>query len=212
MTRAPGPFPRLRRLRRSLLARRRGIAALCVGLAAAISMQAKAAPPPPRVEVLVAAHDLPGGAPVRRADLASAAFAPDSVPDGALRRGDEAVGRLLTGPVRRGEPLTDVRLLGSGLLAARPGTVAAPVRIGDRDAVALLRVGDHVDVLAADPRSRAPAVTVAWSAVVLALPPARSQDPGQASGALVVLAVDAEVARVLAGRAVSSFLSVVLVG
>jgi len=44
------------------------------------------------------------------------------VPAGALLLDEAALGRLVAGPVRRGEPLTDVRLLGAGLLAvAEPG-------------------------------------------------------------------------------------------
>ncbi|QNN51560.1 Flp pilus assembly protein CpaB [Nocardioides mesophilus] len=211
MTLTPRPLPRLRRLRRALLARRRGLAAVCAGLAVLVAVQAQASPPPERVQVLVAAHDLGGGVPLRAADLATVPFPPERVPAGALTRAAAAVGRTAVGPVREGEPITDARLLASGLLDRHPGAVAVPVRIGDRDAVSLLHVGDHVDVLAADPQAREAAVTVASRAPVVALPAARSVDAGLQSGALVVLAVPRDVAARLAGLGVSQFLSVVLV-
>ncbi len=210
MTSAAAPAALFRRLRRLVLARRRLLAALCAALAVATALQVNAAPPPPRTTVLTAARDLPPGTRVATGDLVPAAFDPASVPDGVLTLG-EAVGRTTVGPVRAGEPLTDVRLLGRGLLDRYPGAVAAPVRIGDAASVDLLRVGDRVTVLAADPQGDAGAVTVADTVPVIAVPPRRRSDPSLVSGALVVLAVDATTARELAGAGVTSFLSVVLV-
>jgi hypothetical protein len=89
--------------------------------------------------------------------------------------------------------------------------VLAPVRIGDAASVDLLRVGDRVTVLAADPQADAEAVTVADTVPVIAVPPRRRSDSSLASGALVVLAVDATTARELAGAAARSLLSVVVV-
>lgn len=200
----------LRRLRRIVLARRRLLAAVCAALAVATALQAGAAPPPPRVRVLTAGRDLAPGTTVTAADLAPARFAPGSVPSGVLSRA-EALGRTTVGPVRAGEPLTDARLLSGSLLAAYPGTVAAPVRIGDAAAAALLRVGDRVSILAADPQADEPAVTVAEGVPVIGLPPRRRSDPALASGALVVVAVDAVTARALAGASARAFLSLVLV-
>ena len=199
----------LRRLRRLVLARRRPLAAVCAALAVAVALQANAAPPPPRTWVLTAARDLAPGVTVSAEDLTAVAFDPASVPVGVLSRA-EAVGRTTVGPVRAGEPLTDVRLLDDGLLARYPGAVVAPVRIGDAASVDLLRVGDRVTVLAADPQSRAPAETVAEAVPVVAVP-RRGSDAGLGSGALVVVAVDPQTARALAGAGVSAFLSIVLV-
>jgi Flp pilus assembly protein CpaB len=160
--------------------------------------------------VLVAARDLPPGTTLTASDLAPAWFAPGSVPAGVLTRSG-VLGRTTVGPVRAGEPLTDVRVLGESLLERYPGAVAAPVRIGDAASVDLLRAGDRVTVLAADPQSERAAVTVADAAPVIAVPPRRRTDSGLSSGALVVLAVDPAVARSLAGAGVASFLSVVVV-
>jgi hypothetical protein len=50
--------------------------------------------------------------------------------------------------MRKGEPLTDARVLGDALLQGYgPGTVAAPIRIADPAAAHLLHPGDRIDVL-----------------------------------------------------------------
>nr|MBA3619744.1 Flp pilus assembly protein CpaB [Acidothermales bacterium] len=151
------------------------------------------------------------------------------------RPGDDVVGRLLAAPARRGELLTDARLLGPGLLAGYPeGLVAAPVRIADSGAVSLLRAGDRIDVLAADPSpystaadpayaegdgagaSGGPAAArvVAPAVRVLTVPRAPDGGPldggGFVDGALVVLAVTPAVAAELARAEVSARLSVLL--
>lgn len=202
---------RLRRLRRGALRHRRPLAAVLAGLAVAAALQASAHPAAPTVPVVVAAHDLAPGTVLASTDLTTTAFRPDSVPAGTIGL-REALGRRLVGPVRSGEPLTDVRLLGDALLSRYPGTSAVPVRLGDADAAALLRVGDRVTLLAADPQASGPAVTVAQDAPVLALPDSRRGSPELTGGALVVLALDAGTARVVAGAASRSFLSVTVVG
>ena len=54
------------------------------------------------------------------------------MPAGALRDVTALLGRVLAAPVRRGEPITDVRLVGPSLLGATTaGLVAVPVRIAD---------------------------------------------------------------------------------
>lgn len=201
---------RRRRLRRAVLARRRPIAALAAALAVLVGLQAAAPPPPPTVMLLTAGRDLPAGTVVTRDDLARTAFLPESVPRGALTAPGEVVGRTTTGPVRAGEPLTGVRLVSGSLLDGYPGRLAVPVRVADPGAVALLRVGDRVDVLAADPQGRSEAVVVAAGAPVVALP--RTEEAALASGGLVVLAVDHETARALAAAAVSGYLSVAITG
>ena len=208
MTRLPST---LRRLRRAVLARRRPLAALLAALATAAALRAYAAPPPPRTAVLTAAHDLPAGAVVTPADLRRTPSDPGSVPSGVLPDAAAAVGRTTTGPVRAGEPLTDARLLTRSLLEGYPGRSAVPVRIGDADAVGLLRVGDRVDVFAADPQGAARAVLLGRDVPVLAIP--RADDdalPGTTSGALVVLAVPEAATATVSQAAVSSVLSVAL--
>src|SRR6476469_1628196 len=136
----------LRRARRQILARRRPIAAGCAAVAVLAVLQANAPPATPRATVLTAARDLPAGAVIGSDDLTRTAFDPADVPDGMLRDPRSAVGRTTAVPVRRGEALTDVRLVTSSLLTGHPGLVAVPVRIGDPGVVRLLRVGDRVDL------------------------------------------------------------------
>jgi len=199
-----------RRLRRIVLARRRPIAALFAAVAVLAGLQANAAPAPPRTSVLTAARDLPAGAVVRADDVTSVEVDPAAVPAGVLPGPRAAIGRTTTTPVRRGEPLTDVRLVTASLLDGYPGLVAVPVRIGDPGAVRLLRVGDRVDLLAADPQGRGPASVVGDRVPVLAIPQPGEESPGLTNGALVVVGLDPEAAREVAQASVSSFICVVL--
>lgn len=199
----------LRRIRRAVLARRRPLAAVAAGLAVAAALQANAAPPSPRVVVAVAGHDLPAAVRIEAGDLATRAFAPGSVPAGVVTAA-QAVGRTTVGPVRSGEPLTDARLLGRSLLDGYPGAVAAPVRIGDPAAVALLRVGDRINLLAADPQGRDEARVLAYDAPVIVLPRRSSTGTDLVSGALVVVAVPPQTALALASAGVTSFLSLTI--
>lgn len=198
-----------RRVRRTILARRRLLAAVCAAVAVAAGLQSAAGPPAATTPVLTASRDIPGGAVVHAADLATAAFAPDSVPSGVLTSSALAVGRTTSTPVREGEPLTDVRLVAGSILEGYPGAVAAPVRIGDPGAVGLLRIGDRVDVIAADPQG-GDAVVVASNAAVIAIPEQADTNASMVSGGLIVLAIPDGTARSIAAAGVSSFLSVVI--
>lgn len=210
-----GPLVRtrssLRRIRRAVLARRRVLAAVFAALAVATALRANAEPAPPRVPVLVASHDLPAGATLGAEDVTTTGFAPGTVPDGVVESTAGVLGRTTIGPVRAGEPITGVRLLGAEMLSRYPGTVMAPVRLGDRATVDLLRVGSRIDILAADPQGSGPAVLAASDVPVLALPPARGGGAGLTRGGLILVAVSDETARELAGHAVTSFLSAVVV-
>lgn len=199
-----------RRARRTLLARRRPIAAVCAAVAVASALQANSAPPPPRTTVLTAAHDLAAGVVVRPEDLARTRYDPDSVPSGVLPDPAAAVGRTTTGPVRAGEAITDTRLLAAPLLSHYPGLVAVPVRIGDPGAVRLLRVGDRIDLLAADPQGERPAQVVGRDVPVLAIPRAGPESPGLTTGALVVVGLTDGAAQTVAQASVSAFVSVVI--
>jgi pilus assembly protein CpaB len=204
---ALGPTSRavlaLRALRRAVRLRRRLLAAGLAAATVAIGLGVLAPSPAATAPVVVAAADLPGGGVLRAADLAVRRFAPAVVPAGAARTPRRLLGRVLAAPVRAGEPVTDVRVVGPGLVRAYgPDAVAAPVRIADADSVALVRVGDRVDVLAPDPRGlQAPSTAVA-DAPVVAIPAAEGEVAASTAGALVVLAVTASEARGLARHGV----------
>lgn len=206
---APPPRRRLRSFRVFVARRRRPLAALAAALAVAAGVAVARPPTPPSVPVLVAARDLDTGVVLGPRDVRTARLPPDAVPDHALRRLADTRGRPLAAAVRRGEPLTDVRLVGPQLRGS-PGTVAVPVRFADPDAARLLRPGDRVDVLAArtsdgpsvplpetggpnPPRAR----VVAGDAAVLARP-----DTGEdRTGGLLILSVSPDAAAAIAGAA-----------
>lgn len=199
-------------LREGSRAIRRHRALLAGGLAAAAvatALPVLAPSPPAGLVVVAAARDLAPGTPLVAADLAHVSFPQAVVPAGVLTSAADLVGRVLAGPVRQGEALTDVRLLGSGLLLHSSGLVATPVRLADPATAAFLRAGDRVDVLAARTALSGPAstaaTTVAAGVQVLAVP--RAGDDG-AEGALVVLAATPATAAKLAAAAVGSRLSV----
>jgi Flp pilus assembly protein CpaB len=208
----PGRRERVRRtVRRAVLSRRRPLAALCAAGAVLAGLHAVRPPPGPTVTVEVAAHDLPSGAVLTGGDLVSRSYPAGVAPVGSVA---DAVGRTLAGPVRAGEPVTDARLVAPALLDGYPGRVALPVRIADAAAVGLLRSGDRVDLVAADPR-RGTASYVAVGVPVLAIP---ALDPGQATGGaaltgrlVVIAAAPSDVDRI-AGAAATDLLSVVISG
>ena len=159
--------------------------------------------------VLTAAHDLTSGVVLRPKDVTLTAFVPGSVPAGVV--GERfALGRTTAAPLRQGEPVTDVGLVGRSLLDGYPGLVAVPIRIGDAGAVRLLRVGDRIDLLAADPRGETRAEVVGRGVPVLAIPRIAPDAPGLTTGALLVVGLPDGAARTVAQASVSTFLSVVL--
>jgi pilus assembly protein CpaB len=210
-------LPGRRRWSRRVRRHRRGLTAGLAGVCLIASLQAAAPARPSLVAVLVAARDLPGGGPLSAADLTLTRLPPSAVPSGALRAAGEAVGRTLAAPVRRGEPLTDVRLVGPRLVdALGPGLVATPVRLADPALASLLRPGDRVDVLAApaDPAAATHTTVAAADVQVLAVPVPDTGDETAAAvdGALVVLATTPRIATVLAGASAADRLSVTLLG
>lgn len=194
---------RLRPVRRAVLARRRLLAALLAAAAVATGMHAAAGPPPPSVTVLTAARDLSAGTVLEPGDLVPTEFAPDSVPAGT---GRAAVGRMLAAAVRRGEPVTDVRLVGPALTAGDPDRTAVPVRLPDAGMVALLEVGDRIDLVATDPQGTG-AHVVAAAVPVLAIPPPDDAAVAGQSGALVVVGADPADVSDLADASVRYFLT-----
>ncbi len=193
-----------RRVRLAVLRRRRLLAAMLTAVAVASGLHAVAAPAPATISVPVAARDLPAGVVLSAADVRTASFAPGSAPDGVA---PDAVGRTLAAPLRRGEPLTDVRLVGASLTEGLPGLVAVPVRLPDAGMAGLLEVGDVIDLMAADPQGSEPFV-VAASVPVLALPRTVEETAAAAlPGRLVVIGARPSDVPELADAALRFFLT-----
>ena len=199
-----------RDLRRALARHRVLLAAGLAAGAVAAGLTAVLPPPESQVQVLTAARDLPAGAVLAPDDVVVALVPGVLLPAGALVGPADAVGRLIAGPVRRGETLTDVRLLGAGLLPVGGGEiseVAVPVRVAEAAAAALVEAGDRIDVLAAPPEGGPAASVVAAGVRVLAVP-AVGDDPGE--GSLLVVAAGRPAAARLAAAAVTGRLSLVV--
>ncbi len=124
------------------------IAALLVVLALIAAVR----PDPDRrtVTVVTATADLTPGVVVTADQVRLTAVEDDTAPTSPLTDLTDAVDRTVAGPVRAGEILTDVRLLGPELAAA--GTTdddarVVPVRLADPTVADVLRIGDVVDVV-----------------------------------------------------------------
>jgi Flp pilus assembly protein CpaB len=182
------------------------------GLAAWSGLQALAPGPGPTVLVVTAGHDLAWGSVIGRDDVTVARFPVGQVPVAALRDPAQVVGRRPASAVRRGEPITDVRLLGTldPTVDAGPGAVAAPVRIADAAAARMLQPGMVIDVLAAPSEAFVPAQAAATlvAAGVRVLSVAPGEELSGTDGALVVLATTEAVAARLATAAANGRLSV----
>jgi len=199
---------------------RRGLRRLAsAGLAAAAlagALQVLAPDPAAGVLAVVLARDLAAGAVIGPQDLRSVHLPAGMLPRGAVGA-VQARGHLMASAGRSGEVLTDARLVGPGLLVGQdPDRVAAPVRVADPAAAALVSPGDRVDVLLAT-QGRADAEVVVRSATVLARLLAPTSGSGllggsvdTASGGLLVLAVSAPDAAALAGAAARGALSLTL--
>ncbi len=117
------------------------------------------------VEVVEVSQDLAIGVTLTADDVRSARL--DHPPDGALTSTDQAVGRRLGGAARRGEVLTDLRLVDTGGPDPGPGRVAIAVRPADPALVQLLQPGMTVTVIGVD--ADGSAATLCSDALVLAV-------------------------------------------
>lgn len=206
-------MPRLRRPSSPLHLFRQVAAVGLLVVALVLALRPAPAPagdaPAPTVPVVVATADRPAGTVLTEADLAVARLPPDLRPDGAGAEPDPLLGRVLAAPVRAGEPLTDVRLVGTGVTALLPpGQVAAPVRLADLAVAALVRSGDRIDVLATAEGSPTAEVVAEGALVLAAAGPGTATDGGSAG--LLLVAVPPEVAARLAAAATAATLTITL--
>lgn len=181
------------------LAARRITAGLLVVVAAVIALR----PDPEHTlrEVVIAARDLSPGMTLRAEDVTLTKRPTAWIPDGAADRTQTVLGATLAGPSRRGEVLTDARILGSRLtgLNTGPDARAVPLHLADAAVLDLIRPGDVVDVLGA-PAAEADAHprVVASNAVVVLVSP-ESKSAGAANDRVVLVALPAAAANALAG-------------
>jgi len=190
------------------------VAAACAGVAVWSGLQVLVPGPGATVPVLIAKRDLAWGSAIGRGDVVTVRLPAAAAPSRVLREPAQAIGRWPASPVRRGEPITDLRLLGGAATDPRggDGVVAAPIRIADPAAARLLHAGMTIDVLSvpgdeftAVP-SGSPAEVVAPGVRVLSV--SASDDAAGGQGALVVVATSAGTAARLAMAGASGRLSI----
>lgn len=169
-----------------------------------------------RVDVVVAARDLGSGTALTESDVRVEKRLATTVPEGSLTDPGRLPGATLASPTRRGEVLTDVRLLGSRLAesTAGPGARIVPLHLADGALIDLVRVGDVVDVLAAptgEVQQPSPAVSkvIATDAVVV-LVSAKEKLRSSESDRVVLVALPARVANTVAGSALGQTVTLTL--
>jgi len=187
-------------------AARRAAAGALVILAAVAALRPD--PDDARTDIVVAARDLAPGIELSEGDVRLETHTATTIPDGSQSDLGAVVGATLAGPARRGEPLTDVRLLGPRLAksSAGPNARIVPLHLQDTALLDLIRPGDVVDVLAAGADTAAggnaaPQVVATGAIVVLA-----SQKPtgtGNGGDRVVLVALPAHDANEVAGAALT---------
>lgn len=156
-----------------------------------------------RAQVVVAARDLSPGAELAADDLRLETRSLPTIPDGSQADIGPIVGSTLAGPTRRGEVLTDVRLLGRRLAesAAGPDARIVPVHPADSALIDLVRPGDVVDVVAASEGSSAPNSHVVATDAIVVLVSAKQKAQGATNDRVVLIALPAASANAVAGAA-----------
>lgn len=198
----PTPWDRLRQAVRPDFARtlraRRIVAGLLVLVAAAIALRPD--PAGRLTDVAVSARDLQPGTALSADDIRIQSRPTSTLPDGARTDLAGVLGATLAGPVRRGEILTDARVLTSRLagLTTGPQSRIVPLHLDDAAVPDLIRTGDIVDVLGApDVDAQARPRLLATDAVVVLVSPA-GKGAGSFAERVVMVALPAAAAHALA--------------
>ncbi|AOW91828.1 flagellar biosynthesis protein FlgA [Rhodococcus sp. WMMA185] len=189
---------------------------LAAGLTAlAVLLLVRGNPDFDRSPVVVAVRDLEPGRALTDEDVDLAEWESGTLPEGVVTAVADVAGRTLAGPVRAGEPLTDVRVLGPRLAAVAADVEDArivPIRLADPAVTELLREGDRVDVLTVDSQTpvnpdRQPGATVlaTRAAVVLVTPSANGRDQRER---VVMLALPAPEAITVAAASLTNAITV----
>ena len=187
---------------RTLAARRIAAGGLVI-LAAVIALRSD--PDGDRTEIVVAARDLASGVELTADDVRLENRTAATVPEGAQSDVGAVVGATLAGPARRGEVLTDVRVLGPRLAesVAGPDARIVPLPLADSALLDLVRAGDVVDVVAAGPEGGAADARpqlLATDAVVVVVSE-KPEGTGAGSDRVVLVALPAHAANDVAAAA-----------
>lgn len=212
----PSPLSRLTRVLRPdwsrTVAARRALAGGLVLLAAAAAWRDD--PRADHADVVVATRDLAPGTELTAGDVHVETRPTSSVPDGSRTDAASVVGHMLAGPARRGEVVTDVRLLGPRLAdaAAGPDARIVPLSLADAALVDLVRPGDVVDIVAAPASADAEssARLIATDAVVVLVSAKETGAVRGGAGRVVLVALPAAAAKTVAGVALVQAITLTL--
>jgi Flp pilus assembly protein CpaB len=192
---------------------RRVAAGLLVLVAAVAALRPD--PAARQITVAIAAHDLAPGAELTINDVTIEPRSATTIPEGSIGDSEVLVGATLAGPARRGEILTDVRVLGPRLARATAGPDAriVPLHLADAAVLDLLRPGDVVDVLAGadssiDQAGQRPEVLATDAHVVLVSE--RRKAPTGSGDRVVLVALPSHTANAVAGAALLRSITVTL--
>ncbi|KUI20249.1 flagellar biosynthesis protein FlgA [Mycobacterium sp. GA-1285] len=193
---------------RTVLARRIAAGALVV-LAAVAAVRPD--PDDRDVDAIVAARDLSPGSELGTGDVRVEKRDAATVPDGIQTDVGAVVGATLAGPVRRGEALTDVRLLTPRLAEAAAGPTAriVPLSLDATAVLDLIRPGDVVDVLATSEEADTRPRVVASDAIVV-LVSEKPSGTGAGTDRVVLVALPAHAANEVAAATLVSTVTLTL--
>lgn len=166
--RGPG---RRRQWRRRVVRRVLAVACALVAAAAVVGI-ASSTQARPMERVVVAVRPLAVGEVATPAALREVWWPADLVPESSVHDLAAVLGRPLSVPLGRGEPLTTTRVDPGGLLLGQPvDNVAVHVSVPDRGMLAMIAAGDRVDLWGPDG-------LVARSVLVLSVDPSQTTDFG----------------------------------
>ena len=194
------------------VAARRALAGALVLLAAIAAWRDD--PRTDHTDVVVTTRDLSPGTELTVEDIRLETHRASAIPDGSRTDVDSVVGATLAGPARRGEVITDVRVLGPRLAqsAAGPDARIAALPLADAALVDLVRPGDIVDIVAAPASADAEesARLIATDAVVVLVSAKDNRTTAAGGGRVVLVALPAAAAKAVAGAALVQAITVTL--
>lgn len=183
---------------RTVLARRIAAGALVL-LAAGLALRPD--PAGSFADVAVTNADLSPGVTLSTEDVRLQKHWAATLPDGAITDLARLVGTTLAGPARRGEVLTDARVLGPRLagLNAGPDARVVPVHLADSAVLDVIRTGDVVDVLGAAQAGEDAQPRLLAAGAIVVLVSAATKTPGVGGDRVVLVALPRAAATAVAG-------------
>lgn len=194
------------------VAARRALAGVLVVLAAVAAWRDD--PRGDHADVVVTTRDLPPGTALGPDDVRVESRTASTIPDGSRTDVDSVFGATLAGPARRGEVVTDIRLLSPRLaeFAAGPDARIVALPLADAALVDLVRTGDVVDIVAAPAAADAQESVrlIATDAVVVLVSAKDSGRIAGGDGRVVLVALPAATAKNVAGAALVQAITLTL--